>query len=80
MRLMRQGHLSGRTKRNETRERDASVDVRGRTRVLPHGGSTLASTNAHACVSRSEASRVCCLWRGGGEAGNGFRSFRGREK
>ena len=80
MRLMRQGHLSGRTKRNETRERDASVDVRGRTRVLPRGGSTLASTNAHACVSRLEASRVCCLWRGGGEAGNGFRSFRGREK
>jgi hypothetical protein len=56
---MRQGHLFGRTKRNETRERDARVDVRGRTRVLPRGGSTLASTNARACVSRSEPSRVC---------------------
>ena len=33
--------------------------MRGRTRVLPRGGSTLASTNARACVSRSEPSRVC---------------------
>ena len=59
LRLMRQGHLFGRTERNEMRERDARVDVRGRTRVLPRGGSTLASTNARACVSRSEPSRVC---------------------
>ena len=59
LRLMRQGHLFVRTKRNEAHERDARVDVCGRTRVPPRGGSTLASTNARACVSRSEPSRVC---------------------